>query len=110
MADTAGIDQVSFVVEGPIRKDYYIQHPFLFTFRAGFHSFGQFSSLVSGYDKIINLSDLQFKRDKGGTIYPATVTCRVSAFVYNPEPPQDASTSAPKATRPTTAGKKGEGE
>lgn len=87
LADTAGIDQVSFVVEGPIKKDYYTQHPFLFTFRAGYHSFGQFTSLVSGYDKIINLTDLQFKREKRGSIFPATVVCRVSAFVYNPEPP-----------------------
>lgn len=111
LADTAGIDQVSFVVENPIKKDYYTQHPFLFTFRAGFHSFGQFSSLVSGYDKIINLSDLQFKRVKGGSIFPATVSCRVSAFVYNPEPPPDAANPAsPKAARPTTAGKKSEGE
>lgn len=93
LADTAGIDQVSFVVENPIKKDYYTQHPFSFTFRAGFHTFGQFTSLVSGYDKIINLTDLQFKREKRGSIFPATVVCRVSAFVYNPEPPPAAETA-----------------
>lgn len=107
LADTAGIDQVSFVVESPIKKDYYTQHPFLFTFRVGFHTFGQFTSLVSGYDKIINLTDLQFKREKRGSIFPATVVCRVSAFVYNPEPPPSAA-PAPGAGAPQPS--KGEGE
>lgn len=88
LADTAGIDQVSFVVEGAIKKEYYTEHPFTFTFRAGYHSFGQLTSLVSGYDKIINLKDLRFSRvGKAGATYPASVVCRVSAFVYNPEPP-----------------------
>jgi Tfp pilus assembly protein PilO len=104
IADTAGIDQVSFVVEGPIKKDYYTQHPFTFTFRAGFHSFGQFTSLISGYDKIINVSDLTFKRDgKTGSIYPSSVTCKVSAFVYNPEPPPPPP-GAPSATTSKAGG------
>jgi len=106
LADSAGIDQVSFVVESPIKKDYYTQHPFSFTFRAGFHSFGQFTSLVSGYDKIINLTDLKFKREKSGGIYPTTVTCKVSAFVYNPEPPPPPPGSAVpgKAPAPKSGG------
>jgi type IV pilus assembly protein PilO len=88
ISDTSGIDQVSFVVDPPIKKDYYTEHPFTFTFRSGFHSFGQFTSLVSGYDKIINIRDMQFKREgKAGSLYPAMVTCKISAFVYNPEPP-----------------------
>lgn len=110
IADTAGIDQVSFVVENPVKKEYYTEHPFLFTFRAGFHSFGQFASQVSGYDKIINLKDLQFKRvGKGGEIYPASVTCRVSAFVYNPEPPPPP--PPPPGAKPASGTpSKGEGE
>jgi Tfp pilus assembly protein PilO len=107
IADTAGIDQVSFVVEAPIKKDYYTEHPFTFTFRAGFHSFGQFTSLVSGYDKIINIKDMDFKRVAKGTgLYPATVACKVSAFVYNPEPPPP----PPGAPAPPPAPVKSEGE
>jgi type IV pilus assembly protein PilO len=104
ISDTSGIDQVSFVVENPIKKDYYTEHPFSFTFRAGYHSFGQFTSLISGYDKIINIKDMQFKREaKTGVIYPATVTCKISAFVYNPEPPPP----PPGAAAPPPAGAAG---
>jgi len=107
LADTAGIDQVSFVVEGPIKNDYYTEHPFTFTFRAGFHSFGQFTSLVSGYDKIINVKDMQFKREpKVGGIYSASVSCRISAFVYNPEPPPP----PPEASAPPPAAATGKSE
>ena len=109
IADTAGIDQVSFVVETPIKKDYYTEHPFTFTFRTGYHSFGQFTSLVSGYDKIINIKDMQFKREaKTGGIYPASVICKVSAFVYNPEPPPPPPGATPPP--PVAAAGKSEGE
>ena len=104
IADDAGVDQVSFSVK-PDRKDtYYTEKPVEFEFRVGFHSFGQFASLVSGYDKIINISNIEFTRPttKGG-VYPATVKCTISAFIYNPEPPpaepptKPAAASAPKA-------------
>ena len=109
IADTAGIDQVSFVVETPIKKDYYTEHPFTFTCRTGYHSFGQFTSLVSGYDKIINIKDMQFKREaKTGGIYPASVICKVSAFVYNPEPPPPPPGATPPP--PVAAAGKSEGE
>lgn len=87
LADDAGIDQVSFALK-PERKDtYYTEKPVEFEFRAGYHTFGQFASLVSGYDKIINVSNIEFTRkaDKG-SVYPAMVKCTVSAFIYNPEP------------------------
>lgn len=84
LADTAGIDQVSFSTDAPVSKDYYTEWPYRFTFRAGYHTFGQFSSLVSGYEKIINISDMQLKQLPGKTIYPITISCRISAFVYNP--------------------------
>jgi len=88
LADTAGIEQVSFNVEGAIKKDYYTEYPFTFTFRAGYHSFGQFASQVSGYEKIINVSEMQMKRESGKTLWPVAITCRISAFVYNPAPPK----------------------
>lgn len=96
LADDAGIDQVSFALK-PERKDtYYTEKPVEFEFRVGYHSFGQFTSLVSGYDKIINVSNIEFNRkaDKG-SVYPATVKCIVSAFIYNPEPSPAAPAKAP---------------
>lgn len=92
LADDAGIDQVAFAMK-PERKDtYYTEKPVEFEFRVGYHSFGQFASLVSGYDKIINVSNIEFtRRTDNRSVYPATVKCTVSAFVYNPaEPPPPA--------------------
>lgn len=102
LADTAGIEQVSFNVEGVSKRDYYTEHPFSFQFRAGFHSLGQFTSLISGYEKIINLNDLQMKREPGKSIYPVAITCRISAFVYNPDSPKPAPApaAAPAAKAP----------
>ena len=88
IADNAGIDQVSFSLK-PERKDsYYTEKPVEFEFRVGFHSFGQFASLVSGYDKVINISNIEFARKTDNrSVYPASVKCTISAFIYNPEPP-----------------------
>jgi Tfp pilus assembly protein PilO len=97
LADTAGIEQVSFTLAPPVAKDYYTEYPVQFTFRAGYHTLGQFASLLSGYEKIINLSDLSMKREGAGSLYPVTVTCKVSAFVYNPATP------APEPTKPAPA-------
>lgn len=108
LADDAGIDQVSFALK-PERKDaYYTEKPVEFEFRVGYHTFGQFTSLVSGYDKIINVSNIEFNRktDKG-SVYPATVKCTVSAFIYNPEPPPAAPAKAPaSAPAPAKGGAK----
>jgi type IV pilus assembly protein PilO len=106
LADTAGIEQVSFNVEGAIKKDYYTEYPFTFAFKAGYHTFGQFASLVSGYGKIINVSEMQMKRETGKTLWPVSITCRISAFVYNPAPPTPV--APPRAAAP--AGKKTEGD
>jgi len=102
LADTAGIEQVSFQVEGAAKKEYYTEYPFTFTFRAGYHTFGQFASQVSGYEKIINVSEMQMKREPGKTLWPVAITCRISAFVYNPAPPKPA---AANPTAPVPAGK-----
>lgn len=99
IADDAGIDQVSFSLK-PERKDaYYTEKPVEFEFRVGFHSFGQFASLVSGYEKIINISNIEFARKTDNrSVYPATVKCTISAFIYNPEPAAE-----PPAKKPTPA-------
>jgi Tfp pilus assembly protein PilO len=113
LADTAGIDQTSFSLENPVAKTYYKEYPVKFNFRVGYHSFGQFASMISGYEKIINLTDMQFKRvdNQKNAVFPATVNCRISAFVYNPAPPPEAAPAAaakPAAPRPKPAGKGGE--
>jgi type IV pilus assembly protein PilO len=108
IADDAGIDQVSFSLK-PERKDtYYTEKPVEFEFRVGFHTFGQFASLVSGYDKIINISNIEFTRKTDArSVYPATVKCSISAFVYNPEPPpaEPVKKSAPVAAPSASAEK-----
>ena len=105
LADDAGIDQVAFSLK-PERKDAcYTEKPVEFEFRVGYHSFGQFVSLVSGYDKIINVSNIEFLRKTDNrTLYPATVKCTISAFVYNPEPPPVEPVKKPAAA-PAAAGK-----
>jgi len=106
IADDAGIDQVSFSLK-PERKDtYYTEKPVEFEFRAGFHSFGQFASLVSGYEKIINISNVEFTRKSDNrSIYPASVKCTISAFIYNPEPAQEPAVKKPAAPAPKSAAK-----
>jgi len=111
LADAAGIEQVSFSLAPAVVKEYYTEYPVQFTFRAGYHTLGQFASLVSGYEKIINLTDLQMKREGGTSLYPVNATCRISAFVYNPAKPAPA--AAPQASSPAApgpAGKKDQGD
>ena len=108
LADAAGIEQVSFSLAPAIAKEYYTEYPVQFNFRAGYHTLGQFTSLVSGYEKIINLTDLQMKRDGGTPLYPVNVSCRISAFVYNPAKPAPA--AAPPAPKAEAPGKKDQGD
>jgi len=114
LADTAGIEQVSFTLQPPAVKEYYTEYPVTFTFRAGYHTLGQFASLISGYEKIINLSELGMKREAGSTLYPVSVTCKVSAYVYNPAAaaPAAAPAGAPPAAKPAggAAAKKEQGD
>ncbi|MFZ1376006.1 MAG: type 4a pilus biogenesis protein PilO [Geothrix sp.] len=103
IADDAGIDQVSFSLK-PERKDaYYTEKPVEFEFRVGFHSFGQFASLVSGYDKIVNISNIEFARKTDNrSVYPASVKCTISAFIYNPEPAPAAEPPVKKPAAPAS--------
>ncbi len=99
LSDGSGIDQTSFSVK-PERKDqYYTEKMMDFEFRGGYHSFGQFASLVSGYDRIINISNMDLTRLKDPRgIYSTTIKCTISAFVYNPVEP--AAPAAPTAAAP----------
>jgi type IV pilus assembly protein PilO len=109
LADMAGIEQVSFTLLSPATRDYYIEYPIQFTFRAGYHTMGQFTSLVSGYEKMIGISDLSMKREGGSALYPVTASCRITAYLYNPNPPQQAK-GAPKPAAPAAAPKKEQGD
>jgi type IV pilus assembly protein PilO len=101
IADDAGIDQVSFSLLPEKKSTYYTEKPVAFEFRVGYHSFGQFASLISGYDKIINLSNIEITRKTDPrSVYPASVKCTVSAFVYNPEPPPAEPVNKPGASAP----------
>jgi type IV pilus assembly protein PilO len=98
MADTAGVDQISFSNEAPRPQEYYTAYPVLFEFRAGYHSFGEFASQVSGFEKIISISDIEMTREKSKSMYPVRVKCRVSAYVYTPpSAPPPAAKPAPQA-------------
>jgi type IV pilus assembly protein PilO len=99
LADAAGIEQVSFSLLPPVPKEYYTEYPVQFSFRAGYHTLGQFTSLVSGFGKIINITDLAMTRVPGNTLYPINAACKISAFVYNPAKPAP----APAAGAPPTA-------
>jgi Tfp pilus assembly protein PilO len=106
IADDAGIDQVSFALKPERKMTYYTEKPVEFEFRVGFHSFGQFASLVSGYEKIINISNLEFARKTDNrSVYPASVKCTISAFIYNPEPPPVNPAAKPAAPAPKAAAK-----
>ncbi len=104
IADDAGIDQVSFALRPEKRDTYYTEKPVEFEFRMGFHSFGQFASLISGYDKIINITNIDMTRKPDArSTYPAVVKCTISAFIYNPvEPPpvEAAKKPVPAPTKP----------
>lgn len=97
LADTAGIDQVLFVNENPVKTQYYTEYPVKFEFRAGYHTSGQFASLISGYEKIINLKDISIVRDAASRgVYSCRFICKVAAFVYNPGTPPTEPAAAPK--------------
>lgn len=101
IADDAGIDQVSFSLKPERRDTYYTEKPVEFEFRVGYHSFGQFASLVSGYDKIVNISNIEFARKPDArSAYPAAAKCTISAFIYNPEPPPAVPAKKPTGAAP----------
>jgi Tfp pilus assembly protein PilO len=105
LSDAAGIDVSSWTFEKENASNpYYIEYPVKFEFRAGYHSFGQFTSLLSGYEKIVNLTELGMKSAEGRSVFPVRITCKISAFVYKPEAatPASAPATAPKGAKPAT--------
>ncbi len=105
LADDAGIDQTSFSLLPERKTTYYTEKPVAFTFRVGYQTFGQFASLISGYDKIINLSNIEMTRATDSrSLYPANVKCTISVFVYNVQtPPPGPGGTQPGAASPAPA-------
>jgi Tfp pilus assembly protein PilO len=105
LADNSGIDQSSFAVKGERKDKYYTERMIDFDFRAGYNNFGLFASQVSGYERIISLSNLTFTRiDSKTSPYPMTVHATVSAYVYNPEPAAPTPAPPPAAAPRPAAG------
>lgn len=114
LADAAGIEVTLFSSEA---KDagatdgsnaYYTRYPTKFKFLAGYHAFGQFASLVSGFEKIIGLHDIRMvKNTRPRSLFPIMIDCTVNAYVPKPDPPSEAP-AAPKkpAAAPRAAGEK----
>jgi hypothetical protein len=85
ISDEAGIDQQSFSLKPEQPGPFYKEKSVEFAFRAGFQTFGQFASLFSGYEKIINFKEIDISRAVGGpSPYTVSVKCTISAFILNP--------------------------
>lgn len=110
LADTSGMELTNYKAGGgTVHKDkYYTAYPYEFTYRAGFHDFGRFASLISGFEKMVNISGIQMKRSSA-TLYPVTLHCTVTAFVYNPGD-KPATKAPPPPPAPKAAGKPAKGE
>lgn len=105
LADAAGIEVTLFSSEA---KDagapdgsnaYYTRYPTKFKFLAGYHAFGQFTSLVSGFEKIIGLHEIKMvKNTKTQAVFPIVIECTVNAYVPKPDPPPEAAAGPTPAT------------
>lgn len=112
LADAAGIEVTLFSSEA---KDagapdtgnaYYNRYPVKFKFLAGYHGFGQFASQLSGFEKIIGLNELTMvKNPAQRSLFPILIECKISAYVYKPDPPPQPEAGArPGAPAPRPAG------
>ena len=109
LADASGIEVTLFSSDS---KDagaaetgnaYYTRYPVRFKFLAGYHGFGQFASLVSGFDKIIGLNEITMTKNPAPrALFPILIDCRISAYVYKPEGQQTEAAAAP-VKRPAAA-------
>jgi Tfp pilus assembly protein PilO len=78
-------------------NSYYNRYPVRFKFLAGYHGFGQFTSLLSGFNKIIGLKELTMVRNPASrALFPILVDCKISAYVYKPDPPPEDAAPRPK--------------
>jgi len=71
-------------IDNPIRNDYYFDYSSIFKYIGSFHEFGRFLSLISGYEKIINISDIVMTRNAAKNATPVSIEFRLSVYVYDP--------------------------
>ncbi|MCL1909025.1 MAG: type 4a pilus biogenesis protein PilO [Holophagaceae bacterium] len=72
----------------PINSEYYSEWETTYRYIGGFHEYGEFLSYVSGFEKIINISDITLDRNTNSAnrnTYPVTINFRLSVYVYNPK-------------------------
>jgi len=79
-----GLFQDQRNTDKPFRNEYYLEYSSSFKYLGGFHEFGHFLSLVSGYEKIINISDIVMTRNITKNAHPASIEFRLSVYVYDP--------------------------
>lgn len=87
LASASALGQVQGWVNAdkPIKAEYYMEYPTTYRYTGGFHEFGRFLSLVSGYDKIINISDMVITRATTTNVNSASIEFRLSIYVYEPK-------------------------
>lgn len=102
LSDTAGLLQTSFLSKGETKKEYYTEKHMDFEFKGSFHTFGEFASQVSGYERIININSIEMTRSKE-SLYPAVIKCSISAFLYNADAPAPKPSAKPAAAKAPAA-------
>jgi Tfp pilus assembly protein PilO len=86
-------------VPTPIKTEYYSEWVSNFRYSGGFNEYGYFLSLVSGYDKIINISDMEMVRNQNANASnPILINFRLSVYVYDPKAIEVKRPAAPAAT------------
>jgi len=86
LAQNAGLGrmQESKSSEKPVRAQYYTEFETAYRYICGYHDFGRFLSYVSGFEKIINISDISVSRNSNRSdSQPVTIDFKLSVFVYD---------------------------
>jgi len=93
LAQNAGLGrmQESKSSERPLRAQYYSEYETSYRYVCGYHDFGRFLSYVSGFEKIINVSDIAVSRNSNRSdSQPLTIDFKLSVFVYDSKADQAA--------------------
>jgi type IV pilus assembly protein PilO len=86
LAQNAGLGrmQESRGSDKPLRTQYYSEFGTTYRYLGGYHEFGRFLSYVSGFEKIINVSDFAVSRNAlKNNDWTVTIDFRLSVFVYD---------------------------
>jgi type IV pilus assembly protein PilO len=86
LAGASGLGQaLSWSADRPIKHEHYTEYPTMYKYSGGFHEFGRFLSLVSGFEKIVNVSDIVMARDAGRATGTAAIEFRLSVYAHDPD-------------------------